>query len=73
MFVVCAVGAAEKLPDVTFYYDFPPETQFYDQPLVYMEPNVIKPLNGIPAATLKQRIVHGAKMRPGSWKAMETA
>jgi hypothetical protein len=52
---VCA-GVADQLPVVTFFYDFPPETQFYDHPLVYMPPNSIVPLHAIPAPTLKQRI-----------------
>ena len=52
------------------YYDFPPETQFYDQPLVYMPPNRAIPVHDISAPTLKQQIVQGQQMQPGAWSIM---
>lgn len=62
-----STGGEEALPTVTFYYDFPAETQHYESPLVYMPPNVVEPQHDIPAAYLKQKLVSGMVMRPGSW------
>uniref|UniRef100_A0A061RIW4 Uncharacterized protein n=1 Tax=Tetraselmis sp. GSL018 TaxID=582737 RepID=A0A061RIW4_9CHLO len=56
----------EELPAVTFYYDFPPETQFYDSPLVYMEPREARPRNDIPPPTLKQRMVREMRIQSGA-------
>merc|ERR1711976_160862 len=55
-------GVTDKLPEVLLYYDFPPETQFYDEPLVYMQPNVAVPVHPVPPPTLKQRVVKGASI-----------